>query len=146
MYYFKYLYYCRRVKPGTIVKDIKQGRPYALNLLKHAPYCIPFKTVNSHVMIIVILLTFTLQRIDIFMEKIKDDKSCLGLLDTGHRRPATYITIQRGRILEGGFEQLSSLPLIALKGTIRVKFVNEQVCNACYSCRSIHVVPHCCKL
>lgn len=43
------------------------------------------------------------------------------------RRPATYITIHRAKILDDGYTQLSLLHTKALKGTIRVKFVNEQV-------------------
>ena len=61
------------------------------------------------------------------MDNVKEDKLGLGLLGDSHRRPATYITIRRGRILEGGYEQLHRLSVAALKGTIRVKFVNEQV-------------------
>ena len=68
-----------------------------------------------------------MQRVEIFSEWIRNDKRSLGLLDRSHQQPATYITIQRSRILEGGYEQLSSLSVKALKGIVRVKFVNEQV-------------------
>lgn len=68
-----------------------------------------------------------MQRVEIFTERIHDDKQSLGFLDQSCQQPATYITIQRNRILEGGYEQLSSLSVRALKGVVRVKFVNEQV-------------------
>lgn len=68
-----------------------------------------------------------LQRVEIFYEYIKADKTELGI-GSGHgRAPATYITIHRNRVLENGYEQLSSLPAATIKGIIRVKFINEQV-------------------
>ncbi|XP_064392283.1 ubiquitin-protein ligase E3B-like isoform X2 [Halichondria panicea] len=99
----------KKLRAGLVIKDLKLGKTYALNLLKYMPFCVPFKN-----------------RIDVFMESINADKECLGLLEKSHRRPATYITIRRGRVLEGGYDQLSSQPVTAIKGTIRVKFVNEQ--------------------
>lgn len=44
------------------------------------------------------------------------------LVDT----PSTLITIERSRIVEDGYRQLSLLPPQALKATIRVKFINQQ--------------------
>lgn len=38
----------------------------------------------------------------------------------------TVITIGRERIVEDGFRQLASLSPAALKGTIRVRFINRQ--------------------
>ena len=49
-------------------------------------------------------------------------------IKSGHSRtPATYITIHRSRLVESGFQQLSSIPSAAMKGVIRVNFVNMQV-------------------
>ena len=58
-----------------------------------------------------------------------EDKERLGIKSSrSERQPATYITIHRPRILDDGYAQLSLLHTKALKGTVRVKFVNEQVC------------------
>lgn len=40
--------------------------------------------------------------------------------------PSTLITVERTRIVEDGYRQLSMLPSQALKATIRVKFINQQ--------------------
>lgn len=55
------------------------------------------------------------------------DKDSLGIVRHPGQTPATFITIHRTRLLDDGYEQLSSLSTTALKGTIRVKFLNEQV-------------------
>ncbi len=62
-----------------------------------------------------------------FHKSIGEDKVSLGLLSCVHPMPATYITIQRGKLFDGGYEQLSSLPVVSIKGIIRVHFVNAQV-------------------
>ena len=68
------------------------------------------------------------QRIEIFRQQVTEDKEKLGMLfSRTDQRPATYITIHRTKILDDGYAQLSLLHMTALKGTIRVKFVNEQV-------------------
>ena len=68
------------------------------------------------------------QRVELFHQQVDEDKEGLGLSRAhSDRRPATYITIHRGHVLEDGYAQLSLLPTGILKGTIRVKFVNEQV-------------------
>lgn len=38
----------------------------------------------------------------------------------------TIITIDRNRIVEDGYRQLANLSSEALRGTIRVKFINQQ--------------------
>uniref|UniRef100_A0A915DWR5 HECT-type E3 ubiquitin transferase n=1 Tax=Ditylenchus dipsaci TaxID=166011 RepID=A0A915DWR5_9BILA len=44
----------------------------------------------------------------------------------GADHSTTVITVERSRIVEDGYRQLSSLPSQALRGTIRVKFINQQ--------------------
>lgn len=41
--------------------------------------------------------------------------------------PSTMITVERNRLLDDGYRQLSLLSPTALKATIRVKFINQQV-------------------
>ena len=65
---------------------------------------------------------------EIFHRRIDEEKERLGITsDPSGHPPATYITIHRARILEDGYIQLSLLTATALKGTIRVKFINVQV-------------------
>lgn len=47
-------------------------------------------------------------------------------LSRGGSLPTTVITIERTRIVEDGYRQLSNLSSEALCGTIRVKFINQQ--------------------
>ena len=72
-----------------------------------------------------------------------EEKERLGIVNSRFdRRPATYITIHRARILDDGYAQLSLLLMKALKGTIRVKFVNEQV-HAYTNCMCTILSPLC---
>lgn len=66
------------------------------------------------------------QRVVLFRKYVRADKEANGLL--GEDVMSTLITVQRGRIIEDGYRQLSQLSNNTLKGVIRVKFVNEQVC------------------
>lgn len=69
-----------------------------------------------------------MQRLEIFHQQVTEEKEKLGIKHSrSDRQPATYITVHRAKILEDGYAQLSLLHMKALKGTIRVKFVNEQV-------------------
>ena len=73
---------------------------------------------------------FSSQRIEIFHGQVREDRRSLGIADPhdhNARSPSTYITVQRGRILEDGFVQLSATSVEALKGNVKVKFMNEQV-------------------
>lgn len=68
------------------------------------------------------------QRVELFRERVTSDKKSLGIIRPGDLpSPSTYITIHRPRLLADGHEQLATLTTKALKSTIRVKFVNEQV-------------------
>ena len=61
---------------------------------------------------------------------MREDRRSLGIADPrdhSARSPSTYITVHRGRILEDGFAQLSAISVDALKGNVKVKFMNEQV-------------------
>ena len=63
-----------------------------------------------------------------FYQLVNEEKSRLGVTQSrAHQSPATYISIHRNCILEDGFVQLSRLPSRTLKGTVKVKFINEQV-------------------
>lgn len=66
-------------------------------------------------------------RVAIFRKKVICDKEKHNLADTSYASSqSTLITVHRLRIVEDGYQQLSNLPVLALKGYIRVKFINEQ--------------------
>lgn len=59
---------------------------------------------------------------------MSEDKERMGIVSIrSSRNPATYITIHRKKVLDDGYAQLSLIHTNSLKGTIRVKFINEQV-------------------
>ena len=67
---------------------------------------------------------------ELFHQWIKEEKEHLGIQrGTSSSGPTTYITIHRERMLEDGYQQLGLLSALSLKGTIRVKFINPQVCT-----------------
>lgn len=69
-----------------------------------------------------------LQRVILFRKTIAREKDVLGLTESACASPqSTLITVHRSRIIEDGYRQLALLPPNALKGLIRVKFINEQV-------------------
>ncbi|GAB1290033.1 Ubiquitin-protein ligase E3B [Apodemus speciosus] len=62
----------------------------------------------------------------LFRNMVIKEKEKLGLVETSSASPhVTHITIRRSRMLEDGYEQLRQLPQHAMKGVIRVKFVND---------------------
>ena len=49
------------------------------------------------------------------------------MLESASTSPqSTLITVHRSRIVEDGYRQLAQLPAKAMKGLIRVRFINEQ--------------------
>ena len=71
-----------------------------------------------------------LQRLEVFQNRVMEDRIKLGIPTSRKDRQASaYIDIHRNRVLEDGYPQLSYLNARTLKGTIRVKFINEQVMN-----------------
>ena len=58
-------------------------------------------------------------RIFLFRKFISEDKEVSNL-------PTNVITVERSRLIEDGYRQLGGLSGQALRGTIRVKFINQQ--------------------
>lgn len=67
-------------------------------------------------------------RVKLFLKFVQHEKAVLGLTDSVHHsvQSSALITIHRDRIVEDGYRQLAALPVHALKGVIRVRFVNQQ--------------------
>lgn len=90
------------IKMSGFLKDLEAGKSVARSIMFMLPHIIPHK-----------------ERVLIFRRLVAKDKAqyCNG--------PSTLITINRSRIVEDGYQQLIRLPPHALKGLIRVKFIND---------------------
>lgn len=90
------------MKMSMVIRDLEAGRPCAEAILFLIPHIIPHK-----------------ERVIIFRKLVCKDR-----IHFSHGYSA-FITIHRSRIVEDGYQQLAKLPANALKGTIRVKFIND---------------------
>ncbi|KAM5192675.1 ubiquitin-protein ligase E3B [Mantella aurantiaca] len=97
------------LKPGVIFQELDKERKRAQLLLQYIPHVIPHKN-----------------RVLLFRNIVTKEKEKLGLVETTTASPhVTHITIRRSRMLEDGYDQLRQLSQNAMKGVIRVKFVND---------------------
>lgn len=100
----------KEIRPSCFISDLEKGRKSAQILLQKAPHIVPHK-----------------ERVLLFRKYIANEKAVLGLTESACASPQlTLVTVHRSRIVEDGYRQLALLPPHALKGVIRVKFVNEQ--------------------
>ena len=98
------------VKVGNLFNDLDKGRPIAKMIISKLPHVIPHN-----------------ERVLLFRKKVNSEKASLGILESDSASPqSTLITVHRNRIVEDGYRQLGSLGVTALKGVIRVRFVNMQ--------------------
>ncbi|XP_021017614.1 ubiquitin-protein ligase E3B [Mus caroli] len=99
----------RDLKPGVLFQELDKDRKRAQLVLQHIPHVVPHKN-----------------RVLLFRNMVIKEKEKLGLVETSSASPhVTHITIRRSRMLEDGYEQLRQLSQHAMKGVIRVKFVND---------------------
>uniref|UniRef100_A0A0R3S056 Ubiquitin-protein ligase E3B n=1 Tax=Elaeophora elaphi TaxID=1147741 RepID=A0A0R3S056_9BILA len=91
------------VKSSIIMNEFEKKTERALFLMSHM----------SH-------LVALYDRIVLFRKYIASEK------ETMEGTPGTMITVERNRLLDDGYRQLSLLSPTALKATIRVKFINQQ--------------------
>ncbi|KAL5016325.1 hypothetical protein ScPMuIL_005914 [Solemya velum] len=100
----------RDLKASAFITELERGRKIAVFLLQKVPHIIPFS-----------------ERVKLFRKNVEKEKDVLGLTESVCASPqSTLITVHRSRIVEDGYRQLAQLPARALKGIIRVKFINEQ--------------------
>lgn len=100
----------KEIKLSSFLKDLENNKKPAQLLLAKVPHIIPHK-----------------ERVLLFRKNVSKEKSVLGITDAAcGSAPSTLITVHRLRIVEDGYEKLARLPSQALKGFIRVKFINEQ--------------------
>ncbi|KAM3722651.1 Ubiquitin-protein ligase E3B [Dirofilaria immitis] len=91
------------VKSSVIMNEFEKKTERALFLMSHM----------SH-------LVALYDRIILFRKYIASEKEGM------ETSPSTMITVERNRLLDDGYRQLSLLSPAALKATIRVKFINQQ--------------------
>ncbi|KAH0516907.1 Ubiquitin-protein ligase E3B [Microtus ochrogaster] len=115
------------LKPWVLFQELDKDRRRAQLILQHIPHVVPHKN-----------------RVLLFRNMVTKEKEKLGLVETSSASPhVTHITIRRSRMLEtpgfadavlltveilswkDGYEQLRQLSQHAMKGVIRVKFVND---------------------
>ncbi|XP_056384821.1 ubiquitin-protein ligase E3B [Hyla sarda] len=97
------------LKPTVLFQELDKERKRAQLLLQYMPHVIPHKN-----------------RVLLFRNIVTKEKEKLGLVETNTASPhVTHITIRRSRMLEDGYDQLRQLSQNAMKGVIRVKFVND---------------------
>ncbi|XP_023415188.1 ubiquitin-protein ligase E3B isoform X2 [Loxodonta africana] len=97
------------LKPSVLFQELDKDRKRAQLVLQYIPHVIPHKN-----------------RVLLFRNMVTKEKEKLGLVETSSASPhVTHITIRRSRMLEDGYEQLRQLSQHAMKGVIRVKFVND---------------------
>ncbi|XP_036305632.1 ubiquitin-protein ligase E3B isoform X2 [Pipistrellus kuhlii] len=97
------------LKPSVLFQELDKDRKRAQMVLQYIPHVIPHKN-----------------RVLLFRNMVTKEKEKLGLVETSSASPhVTHITIRRSRMLEDGYEQLRQLSQHAMKGVIRVKFVND---------------------
>ncbi|XP_017769365.1 PREDICTED: ubiquitin-protein ligase E3B [Nicrophorus vespilloides] len=98
------------VRISAFMMDLEKGKRAPQLLLQTMPHIIPHE-----------------DRVRLFRKYITNEKTVLGLTESACASPqSTLITVHRSRIVEDGYRQLAMLPPQALKGVIRVRFINEQ--------------------
>ncbi|KAM3826080.1 ubiquitin-protein ligase E3B isoform 2-T6 [Vipera latastei] len=97
------------LKPNLLFQELDKDRKRAQLVLQYIPHVVPHKN-----------------RVLLFRNMVTKEKEQLGLVESSSASPhVTHITIRRSRMLEDGYEQLRQLSQNAMKGVIRVKFVND---------------------
>lgn len=98
------------IRPSHFLADLEKGKKHTQILLQKMPHIIPHD-----------------DRVKLFRKFVHNEKAVLGLTESACAASSSaLITIHRDRIVEDGYRQLAMLPPHALKGVIRVRFINQQ--------------------
>ncbi|KAG0715753.1 Ubiquitin-protein ligase E3B [Chionoecetes opilio] len=99
----------KEVRISSFLSDLERVDLQAQVLIQKMPHIIPHT-----------------ERVLLFKKHVANNKAKLGLSDVACSSPhSTLITVHRSRLVENGYQQLASLSPRALKGMIRVRFINE---------------------
>lgn len=100
----------KELRVNSFMSDLDKGKKPTQLLLQKMPHIIPHE-----------------ERVQLFRKYVANEKTVLGLTESACASlQSTLITVHRSRIVEDGYRQLALLPAQALKGVIRVRFINEQ--------------------
>lgn len=98
------------IRPSNFIGDLEKGKRHSQLLLQKMPHIIPHD-----------------DRVKLFRRFVQNEKAVLGLTESVCASPSSaLIRVHRDRIVEDGYRQLAALRPHALKGVIRVKFINQQ--------------------
>ncbi|XP_011210956.1 ubiquitin-protein ligase E3B [Bactrocera dorsalis] len=98
------------VKPSAFISDLEKAKRHAVILLQKMPHIIPHE-----------------DRVKLFRKFVQNEKAVMGLTESACASPrSALIVVHRDRIVEDGYRQLAALRPHALKGVIRVRFINQQ--------------------
>lgn len=101
------------LRPAAFIADLDKGKKHSQVLLQRMPHIIPHE-----------------DRVKLFRKYVQNEKSVLGMTDAACGASigisTALITVHRDRIVEDGYRQLAALPANAMKGVIRVRFINQQ--------------------
>lgn len=98
----------REVKPSSITIEYEKKSGKGILMMRKMAHLVPIK-----------------DRMLLFRRQVQEDKNRIAA-NLSDSQSQTWITVQRSRIIEDGFNHLSKLTTAALKSTVRVKFINEQ--------------------
>nr|XP_006818077.1 PREDICTED: ubiquitin-protein ligase E3B-like [Saccoglossus kowalevskii] len=100
----------KELKPSVFNSELEKAKKRAQVVLQKIPHVVPHR-----------------DRVILFRKQVANENAALSITESVSASPAsTLITVHRARLLEDGYRQLALLPAQALKGVIRVRFVNEQ--------------------
>lgn len=122
------------IKLSTCLRSFNQNFFYRCNRTRKTD---DFLLIWNVVKVIIVLLNSlkgnsggNMQQRVMWLKRIRKDlsrKYVAAEKETLEGAPNTMITVERTRLVEDGYRQLSVLSSNALKATIRVKFINQQV-------------------
>ncbi|XP_022819647.1 ubiquitin-protein ligase E3B [Spodoptera litura] len=99
----------RDIREGQFMADLEKGKKPQQVLVQKTPHMIAHG-----------------ERVRLFRRAVADEKVVLGLTERACGGRSTLVTVRRARLVEDGYRQLAALPSRALKGCVRVRFINEQ--------------------
>lgn len=99
----------REIRDSHFMADLDKGKKPHQVLVQKTPHMIAHS-----------------ERVRLFRRAVSDEKVVLGLTEQACGGRSTLVTVRRMRLVEDGYRQLAALPSRALKGVVRVRFINEQ--------------------
>ena len=99
----------KELRLGPLLGDLEKKKAPARLLLQAMPHVLPHQ-----------------ERVLLFRKRVGEEKASLGIGEHDSSPHSTLISVHRNRVVEDGYRQLAGLSSAAMKGVIRVRFVNRQ--------------------